>query len=137
MRDVSIVTFRATRHWNLLEVWWKERNFQNPPLELMPKTGVVVKVDGLFVAAGFLTRTDTAACVIGHLVSDPRASGRDRDEALNKVIDFLVQRAKIERFKFVFMSTNIKSLQERYLSHGFTLTDENINVYGRPLCHGD
>lgn len=135
-RELSLVSFNAKKHWNLLESWWQERNFNPPPLQMMPKTGVLVKVSNCFIAAGFLTKTDTAACVIGHLVSDPRASGIDRHEALDKVIDFLVQCAKFEHFEMVFMSTNLPELQKRYLDHGFTMTDENINVYGRALCHG-
>lgn len=136
-REVTMILFDAKKHWNLLEVWWKERGFIAPPLELLPPTGVIARVDGQFVCAGFLTKTDAGAAVLGHFVSDPEATSEHRHEALDAVISFLVQTAKFDNFKYAFMSTNLPNLETRYLAHNFIKTDEKINVYGRSLCHGD
>lgn len=135
-RSVEAVKFDAKKHWLLLQLWWSERKFTPPPLEFMPPTGFVVLMNEHPVCAGFLTMTDANVCVLGHLVSDPRVAGEYRHGAMDYLMNCLIAKAKASDMKMVFASTNLSGLQERYQKHGFQLTDEKINVYGRSLCRG-
>lgn len=135
-RKVTVVQFDAKKHWLLLQLWWSERKFNCPPLELMPQTGYLVSLNDQAVCAGFLTLTDAGVAVMGHFVSDPRVPGEHRHGALDLLISKLIDKAKQSQFKYLFCSTNLPDLEERFKRHGFEMTDSKINVYGRNLCRG-
>jgi hypothetical protein len=136
-RKIEVVEFDPKQHWPLLQLWWTERKFPVYPLELLPRTGFVVKINDQEVCAGFLTMTDCRVASIGHLVSDPRVPGEYRNEGLDVLLANLCDIARQRDCLMVFMSTNIESLKERFLKHNFKLTDEYVSIYGRRLCHGD
>lgn len=136
MRKVDILQFNKEKHWVMLQLWWSERKFPSPPLEFMPPYGAIVEINGEPVCAGFLTMTDCGAAVIGHLASDPRVPGEYRNEGLDYLLAFLADVARNLDIRILFMSTNIPSLKMRFERHNFKLTDENVSVYGRYLCHG-
>lgn len=116
-----------------LEAWWKARKFPPANPKFMPPTGVMVSMNGRDVVAGFLFKSDANAAIIGNIVSNPDAPGKDRSWCLDQLVTSLVGLAKSEGFGMVCCSTNLPRLQERFKSHGFTLTDEGVANFGRVL----
>ena len=135
----TIVKFKEPTHWKTLSGWWDERNFPCPPLEFLPRRGAVVMIDDKPVCAGFITFTDAGCAVIGHLVSDPKVEGQIRHAALDDLIQYLIETARMFGFKAVFASAsqNLPKLKERFEKLGFQQTDSNINCFGRILCPMD
>jgi hypothetical protein len=114
-----------------LQGWWKARKFPPANPEFLPPTGVMVSVNGVDTCAGFLFKSDANAAIIGNIVSNPEAPGKDRNEALDLLIATLAGIAKNDGFGMVCCSTNLPRLMDRFQSHGFIKTDDSVSNFGR------
>lgn len=115
----------------MLKAWWEARQFPPANPQFMPPTGLVVMKAGQPVCAGFLFKSDANAAIIGNIVSDPGATGRDRHEALDQLIQALSYIAYREGFGMVCCSTNLPRLMGRFQENGFVKTDEGVSNFGR------
>lgn len=130
-------SFKKEEHLKLMHRWQEQRDFPIVPEDLLPPIGLVVSHDGVFIAMGFLYRTDGNVAVISHLVSSPVATGEERNEALNIIFANLISVAKEQNFKMVTFQTNLEKLFPRLESFGFVKLDENMSNFGRYSWAGD
>lgn len=118
-----------------IKQWCDARNFPMPIRRFLPPTAVMVVVDGINVACGFLFRSDADIAVIAHLFSDPAAMKHVRQEAVTRVIEKLEEIAEFDGFGMVTCSTNIVSLGKRFEGMGFEATDEKVEHYRKFLTY--
>ncbi len=128
-------TYLRKNHYELIEAWFKARNFPAPDPELLPPVGCVVYSDSKPVCAGFLFETNTPCAVIAHLIADKSVDKGERSNALNFLIINLQWAARERGFKTVMCSSNIKPAKDRFEALGFEKGDENVTTYRRDLCH--
>lgn len=131
---IEIVKYKP-HHYELIGGWWDAREFPAPPKELLPRRGAVIEIDDEPICAGFITFTDANCAVICHLVSNPKASGLKRNDALDYLLSYLIDTARRFSYKAVFASASndLPKLMERFAKHELFLTDKNINAFGRFL----
>jgi hypothetical protein len=112
---------------------WKTQGWPAIPLDLLPKTGVVVESDGVNLAYGWLYLTDSKMTIMEFIVGNPNVDWKLRDEAIHLVINKLIVEAKERGGRSIFSSVNHKRLMDRYKSHGFIQTDVNMTNFIRNL----
>lgn len=105
--------------------WWTARKWPTIPLDLLPKTGVIIEN----YCAGFLYSTDSKICWIEFIVSNPNTDKTERDHAMNLLLDRLITEAEGRGFKAIFTSAKNEHLEQRLSSKGFQKTDSEVNHY--------
>lgn len=137
MLGYSVSQFKPIEHYILMSRWYEQRKFPIVPLEFLPKTGLVVSHDGVFICMGHLYFTDGGIASIAHLVSSPVATSDERHTGLDLLLLKLITIAKEQKFKMVTIATNLEKLFDRIDKLGFKKTDENVTHFGRLLWLGD
>lgn len=112
---------------------WKQQEWPAIPLDLLPKTGIVVESDQSKLAFGWLYLTDSKMSILEFIVGNPNVSWQERDEAIHLVINALCLEAKGNGARSIFTSVNHPRLIERYKSQGFAETDRNMTNLIRNL----
>lgn len=103
--------------------WWEARKIRMPE-DVLSSIGSIVPG----IAAGFLIRTNTSACIFEPFIANPRASKEDRNTALNAIMVDLVQEARLLGFKRVFGFSSNEPMIERALKVGFQVVEESTTV---------
>jgi len=84
--------------WETLCKWWEAwPEWVNPPKSLLPdngKGGLMVEKDGRPIVAGFIYLTNSDACLLEWIVSDPEYKDKDRKEAIELLITSVEQTCK-------------------------------------------
>lgn len=105
----------------MLYRWWLEHKFPPPPLEALPKVGVIVED----CAAGFIYQTDSCIAWLEWIVVDPTCDKIKRRQALDGLVKELSQLAKEKGYKTLFSSSVHPGLIERLKQAGFMVGDNN------------
>lgn len=121
--------------YEMYEMLLKKRGRAVMPLGFLPPTGVVIESNGLPIAFGFLTKTDTPIAAIGDFVTDQMAGGEARDNALFLLIKSLENKAKESGYSAVCASTNHNGLMQRYVKMNYMKADTGLSLFSRLLCH--
>lgn len=106
--------------------WWKARNYLVSPLFMLPPNGLVICDGDTPVAMGFLMRTDAGVAGPCHLASNPVAAGKIRHQALDLLLNSLVERAKELGHRVICAETNLEPLVDRYKRLGFAVSDSGV-----------
>jgi len=117
--------FDLSSDYDILFKWWRAHGSFPPKPEHLSPNGIVVEVDGIPVAAGFLYRTDSKICVFEFVVSDPEASKVNRHNALKTLIKIIQEVAKDLGYTLIYTSINIEAYIRKLKDAGFIEADRN------------
>ena len=114
---------RATREGDLkvLHQWHTARGMPWPGNRAFPITGMVVPG----VAMGFLVKTDTSWCIIEGYCTNPEASAKDRNEALDEITAELLKMSRSLGFSSAVALLNDDTVGRRASKHGY----KDIGLY--------
>ena len=88
----------------------------NPPAQWsLPETGIIVDD----VAVGFLITTSNSCGLIDFYISNPTASKKERDIALDGITISLINLAENLGVKKIFCNTQHPAISDRAIKHGF------------------
>ena len=121
------VRFLNDGDYDTLSSWWKDWRWTPPPADMLPddgKGGVMVSKDGVDICAGFIYFTNSKTAWIEFIVSDFHYRENDRREALEFLVNVLIELAK-ENSKYIYASLKSKSLIDIYGNCGFQKGDRN------------
>jgi hypothetical protein len=131
------VRFLNDDDYKTLSSWWKDWRWMPPPIDMLPqngKGGIMVYKDGIEICAGFVYFTNSKAAWIEFIVSNFHYRGDDRHEALEFLINSLIEIIKqTGDFKYIYTSLKSKSLIDRYSNCGFQKGDSNCQEMIRIL----
>lgn len=114
--------YKESDYLTLVE-WWIDQKWNNILLpEMLPKTGLIE--DG--VCAMFLYKSDSSIAWIGFPIANPKSDKNVRNQALNDIINGLIELGKEDGYKQIFTTSNIPKLIDRYKNLGFGVGDENV-----------
>lgn len=113
--------------YDTVYTWWIKRGWKAPPLNMLPKTGFIVDK----VAACFLYSTDSDICVFELTISNPESKQKERDEALDGLIDMTSKYAQALGYKAMLTYTSHPKFMDRLEKHMFHKTDENMTHFVR------
>jgi hypothetical protein len=121
-----------TQYYGTLSFWWQLHGWPAIPETSLPKTGIVVEVEGKPVVAGFLYNTDSNIAWLEMVVGNPLCDKIVRSNALDILIPALLAEAHKLGKSIVFSSLEHPALLERYKKFGAVEADTNItNVIWR------
>lgn len=126
----SIEPYEPARHYEMIKSWVLQRNVCSilPP-EFFPQVGFVSP--GL--AAGFLYQTDSALGLVEGLFSNPNSNPSDRGLALNKIIEAIIEKAKMLGIKNLFAMSELRSVKKRCLLFGMAPVCQNMTLFSREI----
>lgn len=102
--------------------WWDSHGWPRVPFTSLPFNGYLV--DG--TCAAFLYVTDSDLAIMEWIIGNPAVEKSVRGEALNNLIEFISKDAKNMGYKTIITMTKHSKLIDRFVSHGFMVTDENM-----------
>ena len=104
--------------------WAVARGFDALDPSLSPKTGYIV--DG--VAAGFLYQTDSKLGFIHNYITNPEASSKDRDKALNAITEAIFSAARSLNINILVFWSADTGIRNRALAFGATIIEESVTT---------
>lgn len=114
--------------------WWKFWRFPAPSLEMLSSIGIIVSLDDVDIACGWLYTTNSAMCHVEFIVSNPDVKDRDiREEAILGLINELCISSKELGYKFAYTTLVNKNLQNKFKDCGFLEGSVNCTEYVKIL----
>lgn len=125
---MEIRPFSQIRDYARVAGWWESAGFEPLAPDALPQYGFVVND----ICAGWLYRTDSSMAVIEWIVADPESDKEQRSQALDALLDKLLETARGVGITRIFTSANHPRLIERYERHGGVAAESNMtNVWWR------
>ena len=114
--------------WETLCKWWKSwPEWVNPPRSFLPddgKGGLMVEKNGKPIVAGFIYLTNSDACLLEWIVSDPEYREKDRKEALELLITSIEKTCKNLGKTRIFSIGRNKHLMETHKKLGWHVDEK-------------
>lgn len=103
--------FNKDEDYEKIAKWWIDHDQVPCPIDLLPNIGFIV--DDMVV--GFLYQTDSGICFVESLVSKKDTNKEERREALDKLMDSLVEVAEGMKYKKIIFHTLHPRIEEQSL----------------------
>jgi hypothetical protein len=111
---------------NVLLKWWKNWGWEAPPKDFLPETGLIVSKGNIDICAGFLYLTNSKVGLTEFVVSNKEYRDSDRGEALDFLLDCILELADKNGCKYAHVILKNKSLLRRYKRAGYIESDKNV-----------
>jgi len=111
---------------NILLKWWKDWGWQATPKDFLPETGVMVSKGDEDICAGFVYFTNSKVALTEFVVSNKDYKENDRGDAIDLLIDCIVEIADENGYKYAHVILKNKSLLGRYKEAGYLESDTNV-----------
>lgn len=111
---------------NVLLKWWKIWGWEAPPKDFLPETGLIVSKGNIDICAGFLYLTNSKVGLTEFVVSNKEYRDSDRGEALDFLLDCILELADKNGCKYAHVILKNKSLLRRYKRAGYIESDKNV-----------
>lgn len=118
-------SFDFSKHYAIIQQWWKEYKSFAPLQEHLSQNGFIIYLEEKPICAGFVYKTDSKICWFEQQISNPDTDKEVRDAALSLLIDTAIDWASSENFSLIFTSTNSAKFQSRLEKTGFVVVDNN------------
>ena len=111
---------------NVLLKWWKNWGWEAPPKDFLPETGLIVSKGNIDICAGFLYLTNSKVGLTEFVVSNKEYRDSYRGEALDFLLDCILELADKNGCKYAHVILKNKSLLRRYKRAGYIESDKNV-----------
>jgi hypothetical protein len=98
---VANIKFYNDSDYNMLAKWWIDHDQIPCPRNLLPNLGFIIDD----MVAGFLYQTDSGVCFFETVISKKDSDKDERREALDKLIETIVDSAKEMKYKRLIFHT--------------------------------
>ena len=112
--------------------WLHSRGRVGPSQDELSEIGYVIFDDENEYAIGFMIDSNMA-CVLGHFASNPKADSKKRSQAVDFLLDLLIEKARESGYRHALMATNLPRLMERLEKRNFVVFEKDMTHYGRTL----
>lgn len=114
---------------NYLVKWWKAWGWEPIPRDFLPEdgtSGLMVTKGDENICAGFLYLTNAKVCLTEFVVSNNEYREKDRSEAIELLIDCILELANDNGYKYAHVILKNNSLVNKYLDAGYTVSDKKV-----------
>jgi hypothetical protein len=111
---------------DVLVKWWKDWGWEPPPLDFLPETGLIVSKGNVDICAGFLYLTNSKVALTEFVVSNKDYKESDRGEAIDFLLDCILELANQNGCKYAHVILKNKSLLQKYKRAGYIESDKNV-----------
>ncbi len=112
-----------TQDWETLESWWANwKDWTAPPKDFLPNHGTggfMVQKKDTPIVAGFVYLSNSKACWLELVISNPEYREKDRKDAIKLLIQELEEFAKSMGYKYMLTMGRNKHLIEIHKSMGW------------------
>lgn len=113
--------------YEMVSGWWEGHGWPSIAQAILPATGVIVEVDGIPAAAGWLKLESTTPLGMTEwLVTNPKLSARPAVLALAELLEQLKAIAKAQGRTHLFAAVHQESLAKLYVKKGFEVSDREM-----------
>jgi len=116
---MEVERYSPHKHYKLMLEWLTAREHYLPPEDEMPTVGFVAHLEGKPVAMGFIRRVEGSYGQLDGLVSNPSFPGDLRSQAIDIVVENIINKAKLMNLKCLTATSLDKNTLERSIKHGF------------------
>ncbi len=121
-----------------MKAWLGERGLDAPHPDSMPSTGFIATIDGIPSAVAFLRMIEGNQGKLDYLVSNPHQPPATRFQAIDLVVDAVIQLAKDLKLNELYAHSQEDSLLRRCALKGFesfphTLIAMNLRSASRQI----
>ena len=125
--EFNIRLLNDSDYENTLKGWWDDWNWNAPPKESLPNNGLggfMVSKGDVDICAGFAYFTNSNLAWCEFIVSNKKYKEEDRSEALEMLINNIVEACKNAGYKTIFTSVSNENLINKYQNCGFIKAQE-------------
>lgn len=126
--EVYVIPFKY-KHLELLYDMLEKRQYLNISLinmKTLPKIGYIALLNHQPIAAGFLRRVEGGYAQIDCLTSNPYFGSQVRNEGISKVIDNIIEEAKVLGLHGILGFTEDFGVLQRAKSLGFQVVEQTL-----------
>lgn len=109
--------------------WWRGWNWPVIPPRALPRIGVIVCKGELPIAAMWLYQSDCCVAMIGFFITNPTATAREHQEALDTGISTLTGIADDLGYTTIFATVTKSGLAKALQKQGFGYREKATNLY--------
>ena len=110
-------------YYEILIKWWEDWAFPVPPIENLPKDGIIISKNGVDLYAGFIYYTGTSLAWAEYFVSNKEAPVELKRGSFERLIDIMGILAKDKGVKALFTSTVLGVFKNTLVKAGFEIGD--------------
>ena len=114
--------------WDTLVAWWDTwPDWTTPARGFLPNNGtggLMVEKDGVAIVAGFIYETNSDGVLFEWVVSNPDYREKDRQDAIDKLINDAESKIKEMGYKHIFSIGRTKRLIETHKKLGWYVDDK-------------
>lgn len=122
--------YKAKQHYDIIAAWWKARDSEALPVDVLPDTGAVVTRDGDMLAYTACFLANAKFGFVAFTIAKPDLSMRETIEACALAVNGAISMAKLKGCKVIWSTTENQFLDRLYLHHtAFKRTTPHHNYY--------
>lgn len=126
--------YRPLEDYFPIQSWLKENQMEEDLAKDLPSIGYMATDEKGKIAAGFLRRVEGDFMLLDSLIANPKTSGKRRYQALDLIVDQLIDKAGELKLKQILAFTKERAIIKRSIKHGFQMSDHV--VIGRQISGG-
>ena len=107
-------------YYEKIKPWWAQYGWEAPRLEVLPKIGFVALKDETPIAAGFYYQSCSGMAYMDWIIADRDASLISRGKAVYRIVERIIEDAKVRGFHVLYTVTANSSLIETYKKIGLS-----------------
>ena len=115
--------------WDTLVAWWDTwPEWTTPAKDFLPENGtggLMVEKNGIPIVAGFIYETNSAGVLFEWVVSNPDYREKDRQDAIEKLINDAETKIKEMGYKHIFSIGRSKRLIDTHKKLGWFVDDKS------------
>lgn len=106
--------------------WWQYWKFPIVDINNLPDTGFVIGDKHGDVCAAWIYKTDSPICWAEWFISNPQAKGIRRQKGMDKLLNVVMDHAKVYGFKYIYTSVKHVGLAKRLEGAGFGAMEKDM-----------
>lgn len=114
--------------YSIIKGWWLDHGWTPISPDLLPPNGYIVWQGLQPLVSGFLYLTDSSFAVLDWVLSSPISDRIERGQALDLLLDSLIQTARDHKKTTIFTTSKHSKLLERYKAKGFIVGDNDMTT---------
>ena len=124
-----IKRYDVKQHYSLIASWWKARDNECLPSDVLPPTASLVMQGGKPVAACFIWLTNAKAAYLAFPFSAPELSAHAAYRAVGLAIDGAIAIAREAGCQMIWAATSSRSIDRLYDRAGLTRSSPHTNFF--------
>ena len=125
--EFNIRLLKESDYDNILVKWWNDWQWTAPGKESLPNNGTggfMVSKGDIDICAGFAYFTNSNLAWCEFIVSNKKYKEEDRNDAIELLINTIVEACKNAGYKTIFTSVSNQNLINKYQNCGFIKAQE-------------